>query len=363
MNIKKKLWFFIVFLLVIVFVLGKTKTIEFTKDIYLTEGLNKYIKNENSIEMMKTYNDSIYGTIFNTAGNNTILETTALFSYSVDNKKLQVYNYDRKNRIMDFQINDNNVYFIELEEVNSDEYIWRLIKSDLNLLTYEIIKSGVIENPFLYPRIFMNNSYLILVAISDNGDEQEYEISKMVEENIEILQSEKGYKSIHEGNLLFNIENVFFANHRLYYTIVDENNIQYLKCLDTINNSIKVLYINRNENEIIYNYKPLNKGIYIQIALKNQDDLAKFIYMQNDKIIFKKNTSIKTMDTVYNNVLLFHNQGNIFEVFSEDKLRIKKFNVNKKDIYPRYVVLNNKIYIQDFKNNFYVSNDLTEYVN
>lgn len=58
------------------------------------------------------------------------------------------------------------------------------------------------------------------------------------------------------------------------------------------------------------------------------------------------------MNTVYNNVLLFHNQGNIFEIFNEDKLRIKKFNVNKKDIYPRYVVLNNKIYIQEFKNNF-----------
>ena len=51
----------------------------------------------------------------------------------------------------------------------------------------------------------------------------------------------------------------------------------------------------------------------------------------------KKNTSIKTMDTVYNNVLLFHKQGNIFEIFNEDKLRIKKFNVNKKDIYPRNV--------------------------
>lgn len=106
-----------------------------------------------------------------TARNNTILETIALFSYSVDNKKIQVYNYDRKNRIMDFVINDNNIYFIELEEVNSDEYIWRFIKSDLKLLTYEIIKSGVIENPFLYPRIFMNNSYLILVTINDNGDE------------------------------------------------------------------------------------------------------------------------------------------------------------------------------------------------
>ncbi len=363
MNIKKNRWIFIVFLLIIIFIFGKTKTIEFTKDIYLTETLNKYAKNQNNIELTKTYNGSIYGTVFNTTSNNTVLETTALFSYSVNNKKIQIYNYDRKNRIMDFVIDDNAIYFIELEEKKNDEYIWRFIKSDLKLSTYETIKSGVIENPFSYPRIFMNNSYLILVAISDNSDEQKFEICKIMDGNIEILQSGKGYKNRPEGDILFNIENVFFANHNLYYTIVDNNNIQYLKYLDTIKNSIKTLYTNFNENEIIYNYKPLNKGIYIQIAIKDQDDLARFIYMKDEKIILKKNTKIKTMDTVYDNILLFHNQGNIFEIFCEDKLSIKKFNVNKEDIYPKYVVLNNKIYIQDFKNNFYVSNDLTKYVN
>lgn len=330
MKIKKKLCISIVFLIVIIFILGKTKTIEFTMDKDLSESLNNYTKKENSIEMIKAYNSSIYGTIFNTAKNNTILETVALFSYSVENKRLQVYNYDKKNRVMDFVISDSNIFFIELEEVNNDKYVWKLIKSDLNLISYDIIKSGVIENPFSYPRIFINDSYLILVAVSDKDDEQKYEICKITNENIEILKSEIGYKRRHKGNLLFNIENVYFTNHKLYYTIVDEKNIQYLKCLETTSNNIKEIYINRNENEIIYNYKPLSKGIYIQIALKNQDDLSKFIYMQNEKIIVKKNTSLKTMDTVYGNVILFHNQGNIFEIFSEDNLKIMQFNINKK---------------------------------
>lgn len=54
---------------------------------------------------------------------------------------------------------------------------------------------------------------------------------------------------------------------------------------------------------------------------KKEYEFISNIYMKDGKTILEKNTKIKTMDTVYNNILLFHNQGNIFEIFCEEKLR------------------------------------------
>lgn len=362
MNIKKFLWIFVIAILLLIVIYGRTGNIKFTEESSLTNSIKEHIDKQSGVEFIRAYDNSIYGSIFDSSKSNTILETTALFSYSVKNKKLLLYEYTGKNRIMDFIVKDNFIYFVELEEVENNRFIWKFIKSDLQFKNLQNIKSGVIENPFSYPRIFMSSSYIILVSINDEQNIQKYEISKVIGDSIEELQYEIGYKDKKKGNILYNIENVCLNNNKLYYTVVDEKNIQYLISLDIIKNEKSNVFVNNKNDEIIYNYKPLKKGIYIQLALKNLDNTSNFIYMQDDKVIVKKQGDIKTMDTTYNNIVIFHNQENTFEFFSEDTLKLKKFNINQRSIYPKYVILDGKLYIQDFSNKFYVSENIMKYI-
>ena len=83
---------------------------------------------------------------------------------------------------------------------------------------------------------------------------------------------------------------------------------------------------------------------------------------ENDRVIKKTKTEIKTLDTVVDGGLVFHNEGNKFEFFSDKNLRLKNYKVSIDEIYPKYLIVNNLIYIQDFSNNFYKSNFIDKYL-
>ena len=103
--------------------------------------------------------------------------------------------------------------------------------------------------------------------------------------------------------------------------------------------------------------------MYIQMALKDEENMANIIYFKNNKKIIEKKETLKTFDILYNSCIIFHNQPNIIEVFSGNNNRTYKKVIQRNDMYPKYLVVNGRIIMQDFDNKFYVSSSLKKVCN
>lgn len=354
---------FIILFLFILIICGHTKKIEFQIDNKLTTSLKKNLEENYGVDLRYFENNIIYGIIYDHSINTTVFETRSIFTYDIKFEQFINYDYDMNNRIMDFKILNNNIFYIQIEEKDKKFY-WEFIMSNKSFGDKKTLKYGVVENPFSYPRILHDNNILILVSINDIDDEiQEYNIDLILPNNDLVnIKNEKGYKNKKIGNLLYNIANVSLSDRNVLYTEVDENKVQYLSEINVDTQENRVLLKNDKNMYIIYNFKKMKKGLYVQLALKGEDDKAYFIYIKDDEIIKRIKGDFKTFDNIYKNCLIFHNKGNKFEIFSEETLSFKGYNINKEDIFPYYMITNDKILIQDFSNNFYFSESLEKYL-
>lgn len=352
----------IVLFLFILVICGHTKKIDFQIDNKLTTSVKKNLEKNHGVDLRYFENNTIYGSIYDYSINTTVFETKSIFTYNIKSEQFINYDYDMNNRIMDFKILNDNIFYIQIEEKDKKFY-WKFIVSNKNFSDKKTLKYGIVENPFSYPRILYDDNTFVLVSINDIDDEiQEYSIDLITTNNILInIKNEEGYKNKKIGNLLYNISNVSLSNKNVLYTEVAENKVQYLSEINVDTKENKVLLKNDKNMYIIYNFKKMKKGLYIQLALKEEDNKSYFIYIKNNEIEQKIKGNIKTFDNVYKDYLIFHNKGNKFEIFSEEKLNFKCYNVDKEDIYPYYMIINDKILIQDFSNNFYFSESLEKY--
>lgn len=352
----------ILFLFMLV-ICGHTKKIEFQIDNELTTSLKKKLEKNHGVDLRYFENNIIYGSIYDHSINTTILETRSIFTYDIKSKQFINYNYDMNNRIMDFKFLNDNIFYIQVEEKDKKFY-WKFIMSNKSFSNKKTLKYGIVENPFSHPRILHDNNTIVLVSINDIDDEvQEYSIDLITPNNDIInIKNEKGYKNKKIGNLLYNISNVSLSNKKVLYTEVDDNKVQYLSEINVDTKENKVLLKNDKNMFIIYNFKKMKKGLYIQLALKEEENKSYFIYIKDNEIEKKIKGDLKTFDNVYKDYLIFHNKGNKFEIFSEEKLSFKHYNIDIVDIFPYYIIISDRILIQDFSNNFYFSESLEKYI-
>lgn len=362
-NKKNTVFITITLLFLLLFINNSHSVINFEVDTNLTNNIKKNIANDCGVEFNYSNNNTIYGSLFNSKSNTTFLETVGLFSYNTISKEYVHFDYNEKNRIINYYINGETIYYIKIIEKNNLFY-WELLKSDLDFKNNFVIKNGKIEDPFTFPRILFNDREIFLLSINDvNADKQEYNIDLITKDDKLVnLINETGFKNNGEGNLLYNIHNAYLDKNIIYYSIVDNNNTQHLVSYNLVKKKKESIYTNMDKNMIIYNFKKVGKGMYLQLALKNEDNMSYFIYIENDRVIKKTKTEIKTLDTVVDGGLVFHNEGNKFEFFSDKNLRLKNYKVSIDEIYPKYLIVNNLIYIQDFSNNFYKSNFIDKYL-
>lgn len=340
----------------IIFIYYSNSSLKLTLNKSLSDNVKKYVDKSVGVELSYVDGNNIYGHFYNSQANNIVLETKGLFSYNIKTSEFVYYGYEESKRIMTFYLMNNIFYYVILEE-NGDKYHWELAMANEKFNNVKRLKSGNIESPLNYPRILYNdkNSIYFLSIDDINEEKQQFQFDLIKDSNIFNLKNEVGNKKHKEGNLLFNISNVYIEKNYIYYTIVDENSVQYLKSFNVINQEETTIYENKDYDKILYNYKVLNDGIYIQLALKNEDNKSYFVYIRNNDEIINKKGDLKTLDIKSSSCIIFHNQTNSIEIFSEKKLRLYRKNVKQADMYPKYLIVNDKILMQDFSNQFYLS--------
>lgn len=104
-------------------------------------------------------------------------------------------------------------------------------------------------------------------------------------------------------------------------------------------------------------YVPTKSGIYIQYIFKNKSQKSLLKYYFNNGKINTLQSNINTFENSINNDnLLFHNEGNNWLLYNtkENKISLLNTNIDSLDLYLKYLVVSkNKIIVQDFNNNFY----------
>lgn len=317
-----------------------------------------------NIELLKSStSNSVYGTIIDASSNNNLFLTIGIFEYNTLNNKFNYYENNSKTRIMDFNIINNVIYKVLLEN-NSDGkgYTWKFVKQNLKNNMETEIDTGEIINIFEFPKIMDEGGNFYLSAIKNYKDDtgeyvsQKFMLYKVNEDKIGELLMESGSLVKDYGNLAYNLSNVKIYNNKFYYTIVDENHIQYFKSYDLKYNKNSIVYQNNDSDYVIYNYIPTDNGYYLNLSNKYDDNKAKILYFLKNGNEVKLETKLNTFEQLINkNNILFHNSGNKWIIYDISKNKLHNVGMKQMQIYPKYLVLEqNEIIIQDFDNNFYI---------
>lgn len=376
MKIKRQLKTHIYFFLIIIMSIVSFLIILFLNDyrkneLLLFEKNNlsdvslKYTENgKYDIELLKSEdNNLIYGTIFDSSKNGNLFLTKGIYTFNLYTDEFTYYENLDNNRIVDFYIKNNILYKVVLKNTTNGNYCWEVISQQLFTNEEKIIVKGCVVNIFNYPRLFSYNNNLYLIAISDNGEDYSkeiyafYQLSNTFEENEKLLFSYEGSTITDDGILSYNIANNKIYLDNLYFTIVDEKHIQYLVKLNLKTLEKNVVEENKEENKILQSYVPTKSGIYIQYIFKNKSQKSILKYHFNNGKINTLQSNINTFENSINNDnLLFHNEGNNWLLYNtkENKISLLNTNIDSLDLYPKYLVVSkNKIIVQDFNNNFY----------
>lgn len=319
---------------------------------------NNYFSNVNfkkfSLELNYTDSDVIYGNIYDVSKQNVILLTDKIFTYDVIRKKYSEYKYNGNGRIMDFRIINNKIYYVELTQIE-DSIFWNIIFSDLNFSEKKVMASGHIEDPFSFPKVFVKYDKIVFVYIDDISDEEQKYCIDILNKDNELLKNKCEYSKKNEksGNMLYNILNTSFYKNDILYTIVDEKNNQILKKYNVNDYSDDNIYINDEDDYVVYNYIYGNNVYFIQMAKKNSDESKIIILDSKKKNIKKINSNLILMPIYYNDMIYFHNYDNSISVFNFNKLNLKKYKLNYENLYPRYVIVNNRLILKNSDNKFF----------
>lgn len=327
-------------------------------DDNLTMQIEKHLNDFTGVELMYYDNNYIHGHFYNLNSSSVVLDSIGLFRYNIKTLEFEYFDFNSDKRIMTFLFVKQKIYYIALKE-NDNVFYWEFIESNFDFSDEIILKTGYIDNPLNYPRLLYDSNFICLISIEDiANDLQAFQFDLVEKENLQNLKNEMASKKEKSGDILYNIANVYLEDNNIYYTIVDGNNKQYLRSFNILTREENNLYQNSNDNIILYNYKIMESGIYIQYALKSEDNKSYFIFDYNDGKQYKKKGNIKTMDTKLNLCIVFHNFTNDIEIFSETKRKLFKKRLNIGNMYPKYIVVEDKILMQDFDNNFYYSDSL-----
>lgn len=362
---KNKKNIFILIILICIFVATfifekqdiKIELIEFSINQELTKLINGY-----DVEILDIEDELIYGQIYNTNTKSDLFETIGIFSYNEKKHDFGFYEYNQKNRILDYIIKDEYIYYIKISEIKN-EYIWKFCINNLKFENEKEILSGHIFKLSDFPKILKYNDNIYFLSIDSIGENNTYVFYKISTHTYEKIYETTGDVRKKIGNYIYNTYDIRIIDDELLYTYVNSDNNQCLNSINLSDYTIHDIYCSDKLNMILYSYVRIDDKYYIQLVNK-ENNIANILLIQNDiQKEITKSSDLKTFWNVSHNNIIFHNEGNVWEILNLNNNKISKFNIEKDDIYPKYYIYKDEILVKDFDNNFYISKNLHKIIN
>ncbi len=205
----------------------KNSTLEYKKEVETLDVVNTSKKNlnlrskldkfdTNSIETRRLQKNVLYASCLDSSMSNVILKTTGVWTYNIDTDTLNYYKYSFGDRIWDFIIEGEKIFYVELNDHRSDGiYEWYLKKANLDFSDSIILKKGqiynVMDSPFFVVDDESNETIFVSydddIEISSTGDSLShyvtvFTIEIMRDTEFEILETGIGNHTDKEGVFL-----------------------------------------------------------------------------------------------------------------------------------------------------------------
>ena len=317
--------------------------------------LQTYLESEFCAVAISNYEEnSIQGEIYDMSLGGNLFVTKALFNYNVESNKLDIYEYNEKNRILKYYISDNKIYASVIKDIDIEDNLfnWELVSYDLNFKNKKILNSGVIVSPFDVPNFYYddNNNNIFVSTLTDSIVDdirsQEFSLFYLNNNSIEKLVSYNGIYSSKTGELSCGQFDIHINNDNLIYCITDYVNYQTIYSFNTLTKNIKEIYTNDiKSNWIISSYRNNQDLLFIGKYNVLNDDKAKIGYLNLNEKTYEEidSTMYYGRNNFIANSMLFH-KSEKWEFYNFDNNTLsaaKIINYKNKYFFPAYVNINN----------------------
>ena len=317
--------------------------------------LQTYLESEFCAVAISNYEEnSIQGEIYDMSLGGNLFVTKALFNYNVESNKLDIYEYNEKNRILKYYISDNKIYASVIKDIDIEDNLfnWELVSYDLNFKNKKILNSGVIVSPFDVPNFYYddNNNNIFVSTLTDSIVDdirsQEFSLFYLNNNSIEKLVSYNGIYSSKTGELSCGQFDIHINNDNLIYCITDYVNYQTIYSFNTLTKNIKEIYTNDiKSNWIISSYRNNQDLLFIGKYNVLNDDKAKIGYLNLKEKTYEEidSTMYYGRNNFIANSMLFH-KSEKWEFYNFDNNTLsaaKIINSKNKYFFPAYVNINN----------------------
>lgn len=277
-------------------------------------------------------------------------KTIDIVTYNFNNKKTEIIKYADDNRIVDYSIQNDTIYFVTLE-YDDNSIRWKLNKSDKSFDNKEILKQGLINSPFIAPSFYIYNNKFYFISYDLNEGNERYDISKIDDNGITTMLEIDGTKE-----QLLDLEKVLIDNNAIYY-ICYSDNAQNVKKYDFKSKKTENLYTTNTKGEIIFEIGLLEDYVVIDIINGKK---STFVYLNEkgnkEKIEFSN--ALTFLRTLNDNKVIMRDELNKFTLISKNNNNnITSFTFEDLDLYPKYVVFNSELLVlSDHSNRYYTYN-------
>ena len=317
--------------------------------------LQTYLESEFCAVAISNYEEnSIQGEIYDMSLGGNLFVTKALFNYNVESNKLDIYEYNEKNRILKYYISDNKIYASVIKDIDIEDNLfnWELVSYDLYFKNKKILNSGVIVSPFDVPNFYYddNNNNIFVSTLTDSIVDdirsQEFSLFYLNNNSIEKLVSYNGIYSSKTGELSCGQFDIHINNDNLIYCITDYVNYQTIYSFNTLTKNIKEIYTNDiKSNWIISSYRNNQDLLFIGKYNVLNDDKAKIGYLNLKEKTYEEidSTMYYGRNNFIANSMLFH-KSEKWEFYNFDNNTLsaaKIINYKNKYFFPAYVNINN----------------------
>ena len=317
--------------------------------------LQTYLESEFCAVAISNYEEnSIQGEIYDMSLGGNLFVTKALFNYNVESNKLDIYEYNEKNRILKYYISDNKIYASVIKDIDIEDNLfnWELVSYDLNFKNKKILNSGVIVSPFDVPNFYYddNNNNIFVSTLTDSIVDdirsQEFSLFYLNNNSIEKLVSYNGIYPSKTGELSCGQFDIHINNDNLIYCITDYVNYQTIYSFNTLTKNIKEIYTNDiKSNWIISSYRNNQDLLFIGKYNVLNDDKAKIGYLNLKEKTYEEidSTMYYGRNNFIANSMLFH-KSEKWEFYNFDNNTLsaaKIINYKNKYFFPAYVNINN----------------------
>lgn len=371
-NQKKYIFIFIILIIIAISIyviyiyshnLSPTSSIVQTNSTY--SKVNDYLSNYKNynIEILRNFNNILYGTIIDENRDPILFSTYATFSYNTSNDKFNINILENNIRIMDYIVLDNYTYFCTLQYENvSNSFLWNIYKQKNDFEeSKELILSGKITDVFDFPvfNYISKDSILVTVKYLINETDLKYEFFEINTSSHQLtsLVNDTYIPGEHKGTILYNSNTIKIYKDKIYYSVLNSDNSQYLLSYDIISRKKQKIYTNEDDNYGILNFVISDNYVFIQLVGKLDTSINLILDTTHSTTYSFESKTLTFPNLINNETILFHNSDNKWDIFQFTNMtnNLKEINVWKDtSVFPKYILLdNNTILLQSFDNIFY----------